>query len=62
MLDGTTTFLTFATSPAWAVMDMFLWITPKPPCKAIAIAIAPSVTVSIPALIIGILSFRLGAN
>ena len=35
---------------------MFLWIIPIPPCLAIAIAIRCSVTVSMPALIIGILS------
>ena len=47
---------TLSTSSAWASIDMFLWIMPIPPCRAMAIAILCSVTVSIPALIIGILS------
>ena len=43
-------------------MDMFLWMTPSPPWRAIAIAMVESVTVSMLALIIGIFNFRLGAN
>ena len=45
---------TLSTSSACAVMDMFLWIMPIPPCLAIAIAMRCSVTVSMLALIIGI--------
>ena len=37
-------------------MDMFLWITPIPPARAIAIAISDSVTVSIAAETRGMLS------
>ena len=47
---------TLSTSSACASMDMFLWITPIPPCLAMAIAIRCSVTVSIPALIMGMFS------
>ncbi len=45
--------LTLSTSSACASMDIFLWIMPIPPCRAMAIAILCSVTVSIPALIMG---------
>ena len=48
--------LTLSTSTACASIDIFLWITPIPPSLAIAIASADSVTVSIAALIIGMLS------
>ena len=48
--------LTLSTSSACASIDMFLWIMPMPPCLAMAIAILCSVTVSIPALIIGMFS------
>ena len=47
---------TLSTSSACASIDIFLWITPIPPCLAIAIAMRCSVTVSIPALISGIFS------
>ena len=46
---------TLSTSSACASMDIFLCIMPIPPCLAIAIAILCSVTVSMLALIIGIL-------
>src|SRR4051812_30090470 len=51
---------TFSTCSACCSMVIFLWMIPKPPWRAIEIAISDSVTVSIPALIIGILSFTLG--
>src|ERR1700694_1563272 len=41
--------LTRSTSAAWRSIDMFLWMTPIPPARAIAIAISDSVTVSIAA-------------
>ena len=47
---------TLSTSSACASIDMFLWIIPIPPCRAMAIAMRCSVTVSIPALISGIFS------
>ena len=47
---------TLSTSSACASIDMFLWMIPIPPCLAMAIAILCSVTVSIPALIIGMFS------
>ena len=47
---------TLSTSSACASIDMFLWMIPIPPCLAIAIAMRCSVTVSIPALIIGMFS------
>ena len=37
-------------------MDMFLCMMPMPPCLAMAMAMRCSVTVSIPALIIGMFS------
>ena len=40
-------------------MDRFLWITPIPPCCAMAIAIGASVTVSIAALTTGMLMLTL---
>jgi len=46
---------TRSTSAAWRSMDMFLWITPMPPCRAMAIAISASVTVSMAAETIGML-------
>mgnify|MGYP007102008791 CR=1 FL=1 len=45
---------TLSTSSACSSIDIFLCITPIPPCLAIAIAILCSVTVSIPELIRGI--------
>ena len=47
---------TLSTSSAWASMDMFLWMMPMPPCLAMAMAMRCSVTVSIPALIMGMFS------
>ncbi len=47
---------TLSTSSACDSIDIFLWIIPIPPCLAIAIAMRCSVTVSIPALIIGMFS------
>ena len=47
---------TLSTSSACASIDIFLWMIPIPPCLAIAIAMRCSVTVSIPALIIGMFS------
>ena len=48
--------LTRSTSSAWAAIDRFLWMTPSPPCCAMAIARRDSVTVSIAAETIGMLS------
>ena len=48
---------TRSTSSACCSTDIFLWMTPMPPSRAIAIAIAASVTVSIPALIRGTFNF-----
>src|SRR5437660_1096244 len=45
--------LTRSTSDACSAIDRFLWITPSPPCCAIAIARRDSVTVSIAALTSG---------
>ena len=47
---------TRSTSAAWRSIDMFLWMTPIPPARAIAIAISDSVTVSIAAEAKGTLS------
>ena len=47
---------TRSTSAACRSIDMFLWITPIPPARAIAIAISDSVTVSIAAETSGTLS------
>ena len=47
---------TLSTSSACVSMDMFLWITPMPPCRAIAIAMRCLVTVSMAALIMGMFS------
>ena len=41
--------LTLSTEAAWSSIDMFRWSTPIPPCRAIAIAILVSVTVSMAA-------------
>ena len=48
--------LTRSTCSACSWMDMFLWMMPMPPCLAIAMAMRSSVTVSMPALIMGMLS------
>ena len=47
---------TRSTSEACSSIDRFLWITPRPPCCAIAMARRDSVTVSIAALTIGTFS------
>ena len=47
---------TLSTSSACSSIDMFLWMTPIPPCLDMAIAIRCSVTVSIPALMSGMFS------
>src|SRR5258705_6960178 len=47
---------TRSTSDACSSIDRFLWITPRPPCCAIAIASADSVTVSMAALTSGTFS------
>ena len=47
---------TRSTSAAWRSIDMFLWTTPMPPWRAMAIAISASVTVSMAAETIGMLS------
>ena len=44
---------TRSTSDACSLMVRFLWMTPSPPCCAIAIASRDSVTVSIAALTSG---------
>ena len=44
-------FLTFCTSMACSSMDMFLWIMPMPPSRAMVMAVRCSVTVSMAALI-----------
>ena len=44
---------TRSTSDACSSIERFLWMTPMPPCCAIAIASPDSVTVSIAALAIG---------
>jgi hypothetical protein len=49
-------FLTAATSAAWRSMLMFLWMMPMPPSCAMAMASRASVTVSMAALMIGMLS------
>ena len=49
---------TFATSAAWSPGERFLWIIPKPPIFANAIAIRCSVTVSIAAPTIGIFNSK----
>ena len=50
-------FLTLSTSKAWASTDIFLWIMPMPPSRAMQIAVLDSVTESIAALSSGVLSF-----
>ena len=51
--------LTLSTCSACAAIAMFLWMTPIPPSRAMAIAIAASVTVSIAEDISGMLSLML---
>src|SRR6266851_2963289 len=53
---------TRSTSAAWRSMDMFLWITPMPPSRAMAIAMSDSVTVSIAAETSGMLRGILRVN
>ena len=43
-------------------MDMFLWMMPKPPSRAIAMAMRESVTVSIAADISGMFSLITGVS
>jgi len=47
---------TRSTSAAWRSIDMFLWITPIPPRRAMPTAMSASVTVSMAAETIGMLS------
>ncbi len=47
---------TRSTSDACSSIDRFLWMTPSPPCCAIAIASRDSVTVSMAALTSGTFS------
>ena len=47
--------LTLRTWWAWASIGMFLWMTPMPPWRAMAIASSASVTVSMAAETIGVL-------
>ena len=47
--------LTRSTSAAWRSTVMFLWSTPMPPARAIAMAISASVTVSMAAETSGML-------
>ena len=54
--------LTLSTMAACASMDMFLWMMPNPPSRAIAIAMRASVTVSMAALSIGMFNFRFFAS
>jgi hypothetical protein len=67
MVTGSTTmpdsaFLTLVTSRAWSSIDMFLWRKPMPPSRAMRIAVAASVTVSIAELTSGIRSVMLRVN
>ena len=48
--------LTLSTSSACASIDMFLWMMPMPPWRAMAMAMRCSVTVSMPALMTGMFS------
>src|SRR5262249_6825285 len=48
--------LTLSTSAACSAIERFLWITPRPPSRASAMASSDSVTVSMAALTIGMLS------
>ena len=54
--------LTRSTSDACSSIDRFLWMTPMPPCCAIAIASRDSVTVSIAALASGTFRRMLRVN
>ncbi len=61
MVTGLTTMpdSNFFTERTWATCSSivrFLWITPMPPCWAMAIAIGPSLTVSIAAASSGMFS------
>ena len=47
--------LTLSTSAAWASMVMFLWMIPRPPSWAMAMASGASVTVSMAAETMGTL-------
>ncbi len=54
--------LTFWTSAAWSPIDMFRWMTPMPPWRAIATAMRPSVTLSMAADTSGTASSMSAAN
>ncbi len=54
--------LTLSTSRVWSSIDMFLWMTPRPPSCARAMASSASVTVSIGAERIGRFSVILGVS
>jgi hypothetical protein len=49
---------TLRTMAAWASMERFLWMTPSPPSRAMAMAISASVTVSMAAERMGMLRKR----
>ena len=46
-------FLTLSTSMAWALMSRLRWMKPRPPSRAMLMAVSASVTVSMAALTIG---------
>ena len=50
------------TSAACSAIDWFLWITPMPPCCAMAMASSAPVTVSMAALTMGTLRVMLRVN
>ena len=54
--------LTLSTSRVWSSIDMFLWMTPRPPSCASAMDSSASVTVSMGADRIGMLSGILAVN
>ena len=67
MVTGLTTtpvsaFLTFCTSSACSAMEKFLWMTPMPPSRAMQMAVAASVTVSMADDTMGIASLMDGVN
>mmetsp|Transcript_13051 Transcript_13051/g.37023 ORF Transcript_13051/g.37023 Transcript_13051/m.37023 type:complete len:273 (-) Transcript_13051:257-1075(-) len=55
-------FLTLVTSSTWSSTDMFGWITPMPPSRAMPIAILDSVTVSMGLETIGVFSLIFFVN
>jgi hypothetical protein len=62
MTTPVSAFLTFWTSSACSAMGRFLWMTPTPPSRAMQIAVAASVTVSIADDTIGIASLIAGVR